>query len=281
MLEPTPIPTATVAPDFFPTVRSSRETRRRLLAALFSAVLPGAGQLFLGQRRKGTIVFLILGTILIGFWPLRLLRFYAGLIALFSAWICLYVYAACAAQLAMDLPREERPSRWWLVAILPVTFLSLSLLGRGVTRASGFRSFSIPSTSMEKTIRQGDFLVAEITPHVPQRREIIIFRRERSFFVKRVLALAGDSVQGKSGVIFVNGEQQNEPYVQHTADRVPRWMENFGPLTIPNGKCFVMGDNRDASLDSRAPEFGLVDYSSIIGTPLYVFGSDRTGGKIR
>jgi len=280
VLESVPIPTPDLADGPLPE-SSSGKTKFHLLAALFSAIAPGTGQLFLGQRRKGSILLLILAAILIGFWPLRLLRFYAGLIVLFPAWIGLYVYAACAAQLARHLPRTERASRWWLVAPLPFALLALTLLGRAVTRASGFRTFSVPSTSMEKTIRQGDFLVADIHPRLPQHREVIIFRRDRNFFVKRAIAIQGDSIQGKDGLIFVNGQVQDEPYVEHTEKQVTRWLNNFGPVTIPNGQCFVMGDNRDVSLDSRAAEFGLVDDSSIVGRPLYIFGSDRTGKGIR
>jgi len=57
-------------------------------------------------------------------------------------------------------------------------------------------------------------------------------------------------------------------------------MNNFGPLIIPAGEYFVMGDNRDVSLDSRSTEFGLVPTSAIVGAPLYVFRTDRQGRNI-
>jgi len=266
-------------------VQSSKETKRHLLAALFSAVVPGAGHLFLGQRRKAIILLLILTSILIGFWPLRLLRFYAGFVLLYCAWIAVYTYAACSAQLARDLPASLRPSKWWLVAILPVTLLTLSLLGQVVTRASGFRSFTVPSTSMERTILPGDQLVADMRYYHsrrPETREVIIFLRNRTFLIKRVIATGGEAVQGLNNTIFVNGKEQDEPYVEHTSRAERNWpMSNFGPIYIPNGKYFVMGDNRDVSFDSRAKEFGLVDESSIVGKPLYVFASNRPGRSIR
>jgi signal peptidase I len=77
-----------------------------------------------------------------------------------------------------------------------------------------------------------------------------------------------------------NGEGQHEPYVQHVGPQRPDGMNDFGPVAIPSGKCFVMGDSRDISLDSRSPRFGLVENGSIVGKPWYVFGSDRVGGSI-
>ena len=137
---------------------------------------------------------------------------------------------------------------------------------------------------MEKTILQGDTFVADMLYYHsrrPGRREVIIFLRDRIFYVKRAIALGGDSIQGKNNAIFVNGEEQDEPYVQHTRRQDPDWMRNFGPITIPSGKYFVLGDNRDVSLDSRATEFGLVDEGLIVGKPLYVYASQRPGKSIR
>jgi signal peptidase I len=264
--------------------RSSGETKRHLLAALFSALVPGAGQLFLGQRRKGIVLLLIFSALLAGFWPLRLLRFYAGLVVLYCGWIVLYFYAACDAQLSRNRQTSFRTARWWLVVTLPVTALTLHFLGMGATRASGFRTFKVPSPSMERTILNGDQIVADMhyySSRSPDREEIVIFEREGVFFVKRVIAVAGDTIQGMSGEVFVNGQRSIEPYVQHTSSLPLTWMVTFGPIVVPNGKCFVMGDNRDVSLDSRSPDFGPVDESSIVGKALYVFNSDRPGRSFR
>ncbi|MFZ0416553.1 MAG: signal peptidase I [Candidatus Sulfotelmatobacter sp.] len=215
---------------------------------------------------------------------MRLLRFYGGFVLLYCGWIVLYLYAACSAQLARTIPTNFRPSKWWLAVILPATILTLSLLGQAVTRASGFRSFTVPSTSMERTVLQGDHIVADMLYYRsrrPARRDLIVFLKDRTFFVKRVIAVGGDSIQGSNGVIFLRGKEQDEPYVEHTATQGPDWLKNFGPVVIPNGKCFVMGDNRDVSLDSRSAAFGLVGDSSIVGKPLYIFGSDRAGRGIR
>lgn len=276
--------TTAASPAVNLSVASSTSLKRRLVAAGLSTVIPGAGQLFLGQRRRGLILLLILLAVLSGFWPLRLLRFYPGFVLLYCGWIVLYVYALCSALLARTSPTNAMLSKWWLVAALPVVALTLSLLGQTVTRSSGFRSFTVPSTSMERTLLQGDHIVADMhyyRSRRPDRRDIIVFVKDRTFFVKRVIAVGGDSIEGSNGVIFLLGEAQDEPYVEHTGTQGPNWMKNFGPVVIPNGKCFVMGDNRDLSLDSRSAEFGLIDDGSIVGKTLYIFGSDRAGRGIR
>jgi len=265
--------------------KQSGVTKRHLLAALFSAILPGAGQLFLGQRRKAVNLLLILAALLAGFWPLRFLRFYEGFVLLSCGWIALYLYAACGAHRSRDAKTGTRPSNWWLVVILPLTVLTLSLLGSIVTRAAGFRSFKIPSTSMEKTIVQGDQIVADMRYYhsrLPDREDVVLFEKQGTVFIKRVIAIGGDAIQGNHGDVFVNGDKVFEPYVQHTSpSQAPDWTVNFGPVKVGDGDYFVMGDNRDISLDSRSANFGTVDGRSVVGKPLYVFDSDRPGKRIR
>jgi TM2 domain-containing membrane protein YozV len=92
MSEPAPISLPLGEPSL--SHESSFGTKRRVLAAALSAIVPGAGQILLGQRSKGVLLLLTFAAILIGFWPLRLLRFYAGLVLVFGAWFALYLYAA-------------------------------------------------------------------------------------------------------------------------------------------------------------------------------------------
>jgi len=83
------------------------------------------------------------------------------------------------------------------------------------------------------------------------------------------VALGGNSVAGQDDLVFVNGHPLNEPYVQHTGN-VSFNLRQFGPVKIGAGELFVLGDNRDNSLDSRSAEFGPVTEESVGGKVLFV-----------
>jgi signal peptidase I len=108
---------------------------------------------------------------------------------------------------------------------------------------------------------------------MPNPYEVVLFRRGKIPFVKRVIAGPGSTIEGRAGKVFVDGKYLSEDYVRHTGTPVPELVD-FGPISIPTGKVFVMGDNRDVSYDSRLPEFGLVDVGDVLGKPLYIYRSN-------
>lgn len=167
--------------------------------------------------------------------------------------------------------------------IVPVSFVTMALLGACITLAAGFRSFTVPSTSMEKTIQMGDRILVDTYCYdssLPARNDVMVFKKDDLYVVKRIVAVGGDSIQGMNGMVLVNGSSLDEPYVQHTGGP-PDWMNNFGPFTVPKDALFVLGDNRDVSLDSRYDKYGLVTVRSVIGRVLYILGTDRTGKAVK
>jgi signal peptidase I len=271
---------ATSTPDR-PETQSDK--RRHLLAALLSALVPGVGQFFLKEKRTAAFLVAALSCLCLGYWPLRAPRAFNSFASLAVFWFALYVYAAGNALLARARSTTIRPSKWWLLLFIPLTIVSCHLIGAALIRASGFRAFTVPSKSMESTILPGDRIVVDTRyyhKHSPQRGDVLVFHKDDLYVIKRIIAIGGDTIEGKNQQILISGTILKEPYVQHTQSHgnAPK-LDDFDPVLVPDGSYFVIGDNRDISLDSRYPGYGLVASKSIVGKALYTisahFKSDR------
>lgn len=280
MSEVTPLPPQLSGPDPPTQLGLAVSKKRPLLAAFVSAILPGTGQMVLGEWPKAMVLVALFAALIVGFWPLRMMRYYVGYIPLILSALSLYFYSTCSTLLSRGSSLRARPSRWWILLTTPVCLLAVVVFAAIMFQVSGFRSFAIPSISMEPTLHRGEIFMVDTKSRTPRPGGVIAFSRNGTIFVKRVIAIGGDTIQGKGGSIFINGVKQNEPYTQHTGTP-PQWMNDFGPTNISLGHLFVMGDNRDVSLDSRSPDVGLIDSGSIVGTPLYVVRSKSEGRAIR
>ena len=188
-----------------------------------------------------------------------------------------------------DSARTKKKSvlREYAEAIIIALILALFI------RTFVVQAFKIPSGSMLPTLLIGDHLLVnkfiygvrlpltatEIVPlEEPQRNDIIVFKFPQDpdlDYIKRVIGIGGDTVESRDKVIYVNGKLFNDTYGFHQDNTVisgavnPR--DNFGPVTVPEGKVFVMGDNRDNSYDSRF--WGFVDEKAILGKALIIYWS--------
>ena len=231
----------------------------------------------------------------------------------------------------MDALRELNRGRsklgflWEWTKIFQVSVLLFLLIRTFLVEA-----FKIPSGSMENTLQVGDFLLvnklvygAEVPfthkrlPRLrdPHRGDVIVFEYPEDptkNFVKRLVAVPGDTVEMREGILIRNGASLAERYVEHTEpdmDPAPedfRWQRdylvktaaaatgyhpsrnNWGPLVVPNGNYFVLGDNRDNSLDSRY--WGFLTRTYVSGKAIAIYWSqdaetvirwDRVGAKVR
>ena len=143
----------------------------------------------------------------------------------------------------------------------------LFVLLAGPVRAYVAEPFAIPSESMEPTLRPGDHVLVEKLSYrldPPRRGDLVVFKAPDggTLSVKRIVGVAGDRVAIEDGVLTVDGRRQDEPYVDL------RRMDSvyFGPVVVPRGEVFVLGDNRSDSTDSR--DYGAVPRSSLIGRVL-------------
>jgi signal peptidase I len=121
--------------------------------------------------------------------------------------------------------------------------------------------FRVPSGSMVPTLRSGDSVLVEKLSRGARRGDLVVFRRPGNgeIMLKRVVALGGDSVAIEDGALYVDGHRRHEAYANPQAiDGV-----YFGPVRVPRGSLFALGDNRGDSLDSR--QFGAVPTRRVIG----------------
>jgi signal peptidase I len=179
--------------------------------------------------------------------------------------------------------RERWRKRWrgGLTELLVTVFVAVALVF-GFVRPFVFEAFSIPSESMVPTLEVGDRVIANKFVYrfaEPERGDIIVFERvdsaqhrENDTLIKRVVGVEGDDIQVQNGRLLVNGEPQDETYLN---EKLPD-KSSYGPTTVPEGKVFMMGDNRANSGDSRI--FGPVPLESLKGEAFFRFWPVRRIG---
>ncbi len=185
--------------------------------------------------------------------------------------------------------KQKSVARDWIEA-LTVAFVIAMII-----RAFVLQAYRIPSSSMEDTLLKGDHILATKYNYgmtvpfttrkvwgadkVPNRGEIVIFTfpgNHAMDFVKRVIGLPGDTVEVREKNVYINGQPFEIPYEKHTDPFILTQgqgmvRDNFGPVKVDPGTCFVMGDNRDQSYDSRF--WGFVPVQNIKGKAFIIYFS--------
>jgi len=160
----------------------------------------------------------------------------------------------------------------YVAVVVGITFLIIHFVGQR-TYVSG--------SSMENTLSDGDNLIVDKLTYRfsdPKRFDIIVFPykyEEKTYFIKRIIGLPGETIQVTDGKIYINGEVLNESYGREV-------LKSGGiaetPITLGDDEYFVMGDNRNDSMDSRDPSVGVLHKSDLVGRawiriwPLSKFG---------
>jgi signal peptidase I len=193
--------------------------------------------------------------------------------------------------------RRERPAGATTKSRLRqnIESLGLAVLVALVVRSSVVEAFWVPSGSMLPTIQIGDHLFVNKLAYgmhvdVPvvnkalvltrwrplERGDIVVFVSpvdRKTDLIKRVVAVAGDTVEIRNKKLYINGTLVPDPHAtftdQSTRSTAPR--DNYGPVVVPEGKFFVLGDNRDQSYDSRY--WGFAEESDVKGQATFIYWS--------
>jgi signal peptidase I len=187
------------------------------------------------------------------------------------------------AERERSAPKAKSVFREYAEALLVALALALFI------RTFFVQAFKIPSGSMLPTLQIGDHLLVNkllyglrvpvygtrlFSYFHPEREDIVVFvypeDREKDF-IKRVVGIPGDRIEIRQKKLYRNGEPVDEPYARYTEPPGAAPRDNFGPVTVPEGHVFVMGDNRDHSFDSRY--WGFVPYEDIKGKAFMIYWS--------
>jgi signal peptidase I len=283
--------------------------RRPWLAALLSLVTPGLGHLYAGRARTAALAFLcsvpaamlVLGAPL--FLPVRPLNVLVALIGFLLVVVGIPWHAAKVAGAAPQ-EYELRPyNRWYVYLGVYAVSALLQPVSYGYVKTHLVEAFRVPSASMEPTIQVGDYLYVAKWDAAGNHLDcgtVVVFESVEEpglKVIKRVLGLPGDTLAMEVGILYRNGQPLAEPYtirldpgrsedpVQRakmlawqthylagsTPDRYQPDLEHWGPVVVPRDSLFLLGDNRDASYDSRY--YGFIPRRNLLGQPWVVYFS--------
>lgn len=178
------------------------------------------------------------------------------------------------------MPRRQKKTRSPARSVIDfIVIFGGAILMAYILQAYLVKPFQIPSESMVPTIDPGDRILVNRLAYrfgSVQRGDIIVFKAPIDpgvDYVKRVIAIGGDTVEVRRGQVILNGESQNEPYV------AAEHQTNFAAQKVPDGAVFVMGDNRGDSQDSRFWPVPWLNMDSIVGKAFVTYWPPgRLGG---
>jgi signal peptidase I len=268
--------------------------RKWWVAGLLSFIKPGLGQLYNGQLNKAIFI------ILLGFASAPLLYLFvlndlsvSKVFLLAAIYVGYYIVVIAdsivVAKKTGSVYVLKKYNKIYVYIAALIILGAMNYLFAGYVKHNFVEAFKFPSRSMEPTLLVGDHLLVNRSPSArnPQRGDIVVFEYPEDpekNFLKRVVAIGGDNVELRNGVLYVNGKVVNEPYIKQPKNNKSLSPSlsgsNYGPVVVPDNSYFVLGDNRDNSQDSRY--FGFVSREKIKGTARSIYWSwDKSNSTVR
>ncbi|MGA9110011.1 MAG: signal peptidase I [Smithella sp.] len=273
----------------------NNKPRRPWIAALLTLLMTGLGHLYAGNPKRGLMLFgiwsfwaILCSIILLAVPDVFIIIIF--LIGGFAFFVFCMVDAFSIAKRKNENYEPAKYNRWFVYVGY---FVILSLISALLSAGFKTNAFNITSGSMEPALLVGDsILVNEVIYGVkipllrktiipvtdPKRNDLVVFiyPEDRSMtLIKRVIGVAGDKIEIVNKKIFINDKAYKDSYgVFKDSNVLPQSIEprdNFGPVTVPENSIFVMGDNRDESLDSRY--WGFVDLQDVEGKAFIIYWS--------
>ncbi|MEG0371784.1 MAG: signal peptidase I [Clostridium sp.] len=147
-----------------------------------------------------------------------------------------------------------REFKWLIIFFIVLQILIVTVVPRFII------PFKVDGESMERTLQNNDLMIGKkYILDKPDHSDVVVFEApSKDLYIKRIIGVPGDTISISGKTIYRNGQPIIEDYINP-----PQETNEISEIKIPNNKYFVMGDNRDNSVDSRFTEVGLVDFAQI------------------
>ena len=264
------------------------KNRNPAVAFILSLAASGVGQIYNGQFRKGLLFYFFPWALLL-ITLLSVILFASVFLSsiLFVSIIVFHIYVLTDAvlnALRINAYYLGFYNKWYIYLLL---IIAHSFILKPVANTFLVETYRLPSGSMKPSLLTGDYLVADKLIYRirdPARGDLAIFKYpkdEKMDFLKRIVGLPGEEIEIRDNRVYINGVLLKEDYIsRNEACLSLDSLCNYGPVIVPAGKFFVLGDNRDASVDSRI--FGFVDKDKIEGKIRSIYWSwDRKSFRVR
>jgi signal peptidase I len=289
--------------------------RRRIwITILLSIINPGLGFIYNGNLRGGIVLSIIL--FIAGILIISLLGFSSSIVLVFGAILLTIIIAIYLIIYNVKVTKKANlhgipwiSNTWRNTIIVGAIFLIAGELTDYIPILDNMKSYRIPSGTMENTLLVGDYLLADKSfsqmrlplinislPAIskPKPGDLVVFNhiepnKPTVKYIKRCIAVGGQTIEIRDKQVFVDGKasplpplikHEDENIIPYTSDKLWGKRDNLPLMKIPDGKIFVMGDNRDNSYDSRY--WGFLDEKDLIGKARVIcFSSDKGFKNIR
>jgi len=281
-------------------LQQKTKPRNVFLAFLLSLILPGLGQVYIGQFKKGILFFALylLNPLLFGI--SRGATHFYGFVILFLIELIIRVYIIADAITNAKKQKFYIPKIYnaWYYQLSVAILMVIMLWVYDTKSILGIQSFHIPTPSNQPTIQIGDRLIADMQAYKnsrPNYGDIVVFKKENDqIYTFRIVGLPNDTLSIVDNIVTINGKRSKSSFIRQTMSdefQVSEFVEEFptgqkhtiykskqpfystkstiNDIVVPANNYYVLGDNRDNAADSRYD--GFVDKNEILGRVVYSY----------